>query len=659
MSAGEWGGRNPFIRSPLPSLALLAILLGAAPGCVQTGGVPAWAMHVRPARVDHATDPRAVTARVAQELAQPELRQGHVAPEQIALIAVGELQARRFADAGLLLSIASYRYYQEAQLAGSAGGAGFATLPLGVRRDTYEKLVIAEIRGFGGLGFIDELEVIQARMRDRGAVETVLQEELTGLGKTSPIDRESLRDVLAELRPNTVPAAEATRYPELVDAFRRRLLDDSRRRRADRSPGFYLALTPVGALQADAVNAAISPFEPGICQGVALGFPALRPAMIAALDHKRPEVRANAAAILALAPSDETRPLLEAHLGAESDARVKLALAFALVRHGVPEHLTTLTAAAASCAPSTCALPASLIQWLPPSARPDLDQATFVRIVADTRMDKRARRFAAAVLKDIGREKPLDPASVEALIVAGRQKEDERLFETVLEAIEEAPGLSRATVVARLTPQSEAAQYQDVLYPAPLLARLAKVSTADDLALLKRLMERFGSAATVEAHYVVEATLRVPGQPAADVLGNWFTRYVGLRPHIAFGLARRQGFPRDRLERLAERSDARTRIIVKMSLHAPDAQATLLAYLVNGTPEQQFQAASLAAFASPAGLGPPLRNLLTFHDGRYYPSDALLRHAAMASLVRLALIASLPDPATPRPAPAESAPHSP
>ena len=195
----------------------------------------------------------------------------------------------------------------------------------------------------------------------------------------------------------------------------------------------------MSALQADAVFASVSHFEPGVCKGVALAFPGPRKAMVAALDHKRPEVRANAAATLGMAPSDETRPLLEARIGTESDPRVKLALAFALIRHGVAEHLTTLTAAAAACTSSTCALPVSLIQWLPLSARPDLDPAPFARMVADPRMDKRARHFAAAVLHDIGHDKALDPASIEALIVAGHQKEDERLFENVMEAIEDAP----------------------------------------------------------------------------------------------------------------------------------------------------------------------------------------------------------------------------
>ena len=82
------------------------------------------------------------------------------------------------------------------------------------------------------------------------------------------------------------------------------------------------------------------------------------------------------------------------------------------------------------------------------------------------------------------------------------------------------------------------------------------------------MMERFGNAAEVEAHYVVDAALRIPGEPAGDVLGNWYVRFAGLRAHIAFGLAARQGFPRAQLDRLVARGDARTRIIVK-TISAP------------------------------------------------------------------------------------------
>jgi hypothetical protein len=617
-------------------------------------------MHVRPAPVDAQLETAAVVARVARELAQPQLHQGHVAPEQIALVAVREMHEGRLADAGLWLAIASYRYHEEMELAGVAGEAGLQSLPPNVRRKAYVTLVVEEIRRFSTLEFVDELEVIDARLRGGDEVEKALQEQLVGLGKTSAVDQESLRDVLSQLRPNTGGGAEITHYPELVEAFRRHLLDDFHRRPKDRFPGYLLARTPIAALQRDAVLASVSPFEPAVCSGVALAFPAQRAAIVAALDHKRPEVRANAAATLGLAPSDETRPLLEARLASESDPRVKLALAFSLVRHGASEHLTALTAAVDSCEPSTCALPTALIQWLPPETRQDLDQASFARILADTAMESRARRFAAAVLRDIGRQKPLEPASIETLIVAGRQKGDETwLAEIAIEVVEEVSGLSRATVLARLNRTGAAAQQQDVLFPAPLLARLAKVSLVDDLPLLKSMMTRFGDHSTVEAHYLVEAALHVPGDQAADVLGNWYVRYPPLRPRIGVGLARRDGFPRDRLERLVARGDARTQISVKVVQGAGDTRDTLLRYLVNGSAEEKFAAASLAAFIGPAALDEPLRNLLTFQDARYYPNDALLRHAAMASLVRLALIASRPAPATPPPAPVGSAPRSP
>ncbi len=94
-------------------------------------------------------------------------------------------------------------------------------------------------------------------------------------------------------------------------------------------------------------------------------FRALRPAMVAALASPRPQTRANAAAVLGMAPSVETRTALEARLAVEPDARVRLVMAYALVHHGATERLSALTEALQSCQGPACTLPVMLLQWLP------------------------------------------------------------------------------------------------------------------------------------------------------------------------------------------------------------------------------------------------------------------------------------------------------
>src|SRR6185369_12318109 len=175
------------------------------------------------------------------------------------------------------------------------GRAGFRDLPINVRVKAYAELVHAEIERYSSFGFERELAVLDGRVYGRGEAEKALQEQLTALGKTTPIERESLRDALWELRPS-MAAVEASRYPQLVAAFHRRLVSEFRADADDEHPAIYLARTPIAALQADAVQVTSSYFEPMVCASLAEAFPALRPAMVAALASPRPQTRANAAA---------------------------------------------------------------------------------------------------------------------------------------------------------------------------------------------------------------------------------------------------------------------------------------------------------------------------------------------------------------------------
>ena len=136
------------------------------------------------------------------------------------------------------------------------------------------------------------------------------------------------------------------------------------------------------------------------------------------------------------------------------------------------------------------------------------------------------------------------------------------------------------------------------------------------------MMETFPEALARSRHTTLSSRRRCTFRAtASDILGNWFTASPIWRPRSALASARRQGFPRDRLQRLAARGDARS-IIVKTILQAPRRKANAARYLVNGTPRTILGPLHWRVLAAGAGLDQPLRNLLTFEDARYYPGDA-------------------------------------
>jgi hypothetical protein len=632
-------------RSPLTARVAATILAGLSSACIPQG-VPRWAMHVQPAEPDPDADEEELAARLSAELAQRQLEHGHTAPEEIATVAVRELRRGRLADAGLWLSLASYRYHQEAIEAIERGEAEFqvAVVYHGVPRAEYQKLVLAEIQRFAELGFEDELDVISDRVYGHDQKEAALQDQLTTLGKTEAIDREALRDLWSELRPKSSDAVEPTHFPALTDAFRIRLRNDAAAWPDDLNPVSYLARTPVAALKRDAIYATRSYFEPAASQAISEAFPQLRPAMVKALQDTRPQARAIAAAALALAPTADTRPMLEARLAVETSAKGKLVLEWALAVLGAPEHLLPVTTALAACKGEACALPTMLLQWLPMKLKKDLDQAPLARIVANKQLERRTRVFAVAALRSIGHETPLTPGAIDALVQAAHFKPEgnSKLQVLASQAVQETSTLSRTDVLARLESRaSTQAAREDAQHPCALLARLARVSLAEDVPLLTRLMNHFGESEAAEPNFIVEAALNVRTAEADAALIRWYKQHVRVRTQIAMGLVGRDSVPRDQLRRLVV-GDARAQIAVKAMLHDPDTQQTLLAYLQSQDIDRRFQAAEMAGLIGDPGPEPYLQPLLRFSDARYYPNDALIRHAAMTAIVRLSLARTKP-----------------
>jgi hypothetical protein len=601
-------------------------------------------MHVQPAKTDPSRNPDDVARNVQHELARKKLLHDHTSPEEIAVVAVRELQRGRLADAQLWLSVASYRYHQEVIEAIDEGEAGIGLSAMyGVPRDTYMKLVLAEVRRFADLGFHDEVAAIEARRQGRDEKERALQQQLASLGQSDPIDRENLRDVWSELRPEADDAADATHYPELVAAFRRRLRQDADDDPEDRNPPIYLARSPAPAMKKEAIYSTGYFFEPVLCEGVAEAFPGLRPAMLTALSASRPQARANAAATLGMAPSDEAKAALHARLATETDARVKLALSYGLVLHGEAEQALPITTAVQSCKGEACTLPVTLLLWMPASFRKDLEQAPLARIVGDKKAEIRTRLMAASILRAIGRDKPLEPAALEALITAARfKREDNERFQIVAaEAVQDTSTLARADVLARLAPQggsgsSNEGTHQDVLHPCALVARLARLALADDLPLIKRLMARFGDGDGPEPFFLVEAALEVHDAQSDAMLENWFVRYPKLQAQIIAGLAERDSVSPDDIARLLSRGGVRARLVY-MAIKHEDARNAVIGYLQSANVEDRFQAAEVAGLSAQTGVSEYLYPLTAYTDARYYPNDALLRHTAMAAIVRIAL----------------------
>ena len=632
-------------------LTRAALVIALPLSACATQGVPNWAMHVRSDPYDPDATTEKVADRVAREMALASLPVGHVAPEQMAAVAIREIEQGHQVDAALWMAMASYRYHQEAFVAMIQGEAGLRTLPANVRRSAYIELVDAEMDRFTSLGFFRELRKLESRAYGQNETELALQQQLTTLGKTSEIERESLRDALWQMQPAPAVTSSPTRYPALADAFRQRLIADARREKLDENPGEYLARTPIPALQADALDAAVGYFEPAVFAGLAAGFPALRPMVVAHLSAARAETRANAAATLSLAPAAETRGVLEARLAVEPDPHVKLVIAYALVHHGVAEQAIAVTSALQACQKKECTLPVMLADWLPQQSKSEIDPALPARIARGPEFEPRAHLFAATVLGAIGHAKPLDESAVEALVVASRRRmhfEDKKVAGPAYAAIAEASVLTREAVLARIAGKPGVAFGPDQLSPGPLLARLARVSEAEDLPLLGRMMARYGKQEGPEAAAAVEAVFHIPGDAARNKLVNWMVTYPNVRPMIVVALAGTD-FPPDRLARLVAGTDARAVLLVKILQKSPDLTSALSGYLRTGTPSDKFAAAELAGLAPLTEAPDGLPALLYFHDARYYPNDVVLRHAAIQSLVRIALNRAA-RPAPPAPA---------
>ena len=293
-------------------------------------------------------------------------------------------------------------------------------------------------------------------------------------------------------------------------------------------------------------------------------------------------------------------------------------------------------------------------QWLPHDAKMEIDPAVLARILLGKDFEPRAHWFAAVLARDLGRAKPLDGPTVEALIVAARRRnsyEEKLVTDPAYAAIADAVVLSRVAVIARVSPPPRPQSPQaDQMKPGPLLARLSRVAEAEDLPLLGKLMARFGTIEGPEAEAIALAALHVSGAAANARLLAWVEQYPSVRSLVVIGLAGRTDVAPANVDPVVQRTgDARAVLLLQTLRHAPWLKTSLLSYLRSERPQDKLAAAELAGMIGTPDARADLWQVAQYHDARYYPNDAVIRHAAVKSLVRMALTAHA------KPAPAVSA----
>src|SRR4051794_33682127 len=193
-------------------------------------GIPAWAKYVKTGPVDpHATCEQTAAALV-RELQSPQFVDFQMPAEQIALAATQSLEAGHRADAAVLLSIASYRYQQQARHVREAESQTPQELWTNTNNSVYFRLVRAEEEVYEHLGFGAELRVLSAWLRGEDALEldAELMQRLGELVRGRTIDGETFREAVPERLPTSVDATPETPQGEaLASAFLPRLRADT------------------------------------------------------------------------------------------------------------------------------------------------------------------------------------------------------------------------------------------------------------------------------------------------------------------------------------------------------------------------------------------------------------------------------------------------
>lgn len=589
--------------------------------------MPEWVMKAKAQVVDPQLALDTAEQRALSELAHADLPDRHLPAEQLATAALQHLEVGRAMDAAVWLSLASYRYKQEwSRILRSpdVGGGEPGSLPA-----QFYQLENRELEVYARMNFDFELRLLGQFVRGEEIVRADLRTRVAELLSGEPDDDEASREaVRRKLRASGGPPAAPIRSESLSKAYLQHLRTVAEQKKDRIRAVIALAHAPLAPFALEAARWGFDEPSPGFCNNIANQLSTQTKEVAGFLTDPKTVTRANAAVVLGMNPDPAQVPDLERLRASEKDPGVNLTLAYALARHGQRARVRELTQALDSCPAGVCEEATALLLWLPIDLMTDVDPEIFVRLGGDVRQQLDVRLSAIRSMGEIGRAKSLSPRMREVLLSVAQEKNADLAY-SASKALANDAGFSRELVLAALARPSPAYR--------PLLARLARVATVADLALLRQHMTRLAGKPGPEIDALIEAAGRLPGAEAEAQLLSWFDAHSELRRHIAFRLMARPQLEPSTDVKLAAAKDGDVHLLVRVIKRPQESLELLKKALGTGELWERLFAAHLAGLVRERGVKQELWSLVNYRNDRYYPDDATVRHVAMSSLLWIAL----------------------
>ncbi|HKP62306.1 MAG TPA: hypothetical protein VJV78_36485 [Polyangiales bacterium] len=604
--------------------------------------VARWAKHIKSPKVDAEATLDAYESVLVGELKSGVYRPLHdTPPEQIAVLAVHELQLDHPWDAAVLLALASYRRREQAwatRVYGNTQGWQMATEGSHgrIERKEYDDFLNNELRALYASTFDDALGRISSKVGApiwKQDVDRDTQRLVTGHAGDAAGVEQALYERAQVL---AAPPPERVVHSQLADALREYLRASVKMHRSKNdendladSAANYLAEVPLLSFRRASLQSAAYVFSGSIVRAGLFLYKQSPEDVSAALRMNRFASRAHAAVILGMVGDPAYVPELQAGWEKEQLKLTRLSFAFALAALGDKERAADLLAAARSSDPDVVEHAVTLIDWLPEAARSFEVEPLMADVLRGKDATWTARYLAMVELRNLSKERALSDATLRAVLDVTyqlRDKPDE--LEAIAEMVGELAQLDRARVLRALHASQQPLE--------PWLARFVRVAQPSDLPQIEAWLD---DSDYEKAHaMLVRAAARIPGEKAQSWLEKWLVEYPELDRTIAWGLSIHEKADKQRLLALLEQSDLPAgALILELALDRPSAGPRLSKFLSSSDLDERISATlAIQLFGTPQHADGVWQNI-AFHDARYYLHDLRLRQMSLCALLDVEL----------------------